>query len=103
MTFFFFLKIVHFRIPYDFKTLPRTLCFLLDEYEICAHCALPCLTDFGEIITPKQLSANGVTVHVTAANQSFFVPVQDRYCSIKCFNYGLKRAGMNRLFFDFCY
>jgi hypothetical protein len=46
------------------------------------------------MIVPRQLSANGVTVHVTAANQSFSVPVQERYCSIKCFNYGLKRAGM---------
>ncbi|CAF1255359.1 unnamed protein product [Rotaria sordida] len=86
--------VIKYRIPYDFKTLPRTLCFLLDEYEICAHCALPCLTNFGEIIVPKQLSAIGVTVHVTAANQSFSIPVQERYCSIKCFNYGLKRAGM---------
>lgn len=92
-----------FRIPYDFKTLPRTLCSLLADYELCAHCASPCLTNFGEIIVPRQLSANGVTVHVTAASQSFSVPVQERYCTIKCFNYGLKRAGMNSfssLFFN---
>ena len=49
--------------------------------------------NFGEIIVPRQLSANGVTVHVTAAQQSFAVPVQERYCSPKCFTYGLKRAG----------
>ncbi len=83
-----------FRIPYDFNTIPRTLCSILGDYELCAHCASPCLTNFGEMIVPRQLSANGVTVHVTAANQSFSVPVQERYCSIKCFNYGLKRAGM---------
>jgi hypothetical protein len=87
-----------FRIPYNFNILPRTLCSLLDHYELCAHCASPCLTNFGELIVPRQLSANGVTVHVTAANQSFSVPVQERYCSIKCFNYGLKRAGMNQFF-----
>lgn len=55
--------------------------------------------NFGEIIVPRQMSAHGVTVHVTAANQSFAAPVQERYCSIKCFNYGLKRAGRN---LDFC-
>jgi hypothetical protein len=55
--------------------------------------------NYGELIVPRQLSANGVTVHVTAANQSFSVPVQERYCSIKCFNYGLKRAGMNQFSF----
>jgi hypothetical protein len=90
-----FVSVFIFRIPYDFNTLPRTLCALLVDYELCAHCASPCLTNFGEIIVPRQLSANGVTVHVTAANQSFSVPVQERYCSIKCFNYGLKRAGRN--------
>lgn len=82
-----------FRIAYDAQTLPRTLCSLLAKYELCAHCASPCLLSFGEMIAPRQLSANGVTVHVTAANQSFSVPVQERYCSKKCFNYGLKRAG----------
>lgn len=81
------------RIPYDFYTIPHTLCWLLDEYEICANCSSPCLTNFGEIIVPKQLSTIGITVHVTASNQSFAIPVQERYCSIKCFNYGLKRAG----------
>ena len=87
---------VNFRIPYDFNTLPRTLCLLLADYEMCAHCTSPCLTSFGEIIVPRQLSANGVTVHITAANQSFSVPVQERYCSMKCFSYGLKRTGMNQ-------
>ncbi|CAF1184950.1 unnamed protein product [Rotaria magnacalcarata] len=86
--------VIKYRIPYDFKSIPRTLCLLLDEYETCAHCASACFIRFGEIIVPKQLSAIGVTVHVTAANQSFAVPVQERYCSIKCFNYGLRRAGM---------
>ncbi|CAF1580998.1 unnamed protein product [Adineta steineri] len=89
--------VIKYRIPYDFNIIPRTLCLLLADYETCAHCALPCLTNFGEIIVPRQLSANGITVHVTAANQSFSVPVQERYCSIKCFNYGLKRAGMTQM------
>ncbi|CAF0923430.1 unnamed protein product [Adineta ricciae] len=89
--------VVKHRIPYNFQTLPRTLCSLLVKYELCAHCAAPCLTNFGEIFVPRQLSANGVTVHVTAASQSFAVPVQERYCSMKCFNYGLKRAGLTQM------
>lgn len=82
------------RISYNCYTIPKSLCLLLDAYELCAHCASPCLLNFGELIVPKQLSANGVTVHVTAAQQSFAVPIQERYCSMKCFNYGLKRAGL---------
>ena len=82
-----------FRLPYDPTTLPRTLCTVLDDYELCAHCVGPCLMNYGEIVVPRQLSINGMTVHVTAASQSFAVPVQERYCSLKCFNYGLKRAG----------
>jgi hypothetical protein len=87
------MTIVVIRLPYDHTTLPRTLCSLLDAYEPCAHCVLPCVLNYGEIIVPRQLSMHGITVHVTAANQSFAVPVQERYCSLKCFHYGLKRAG----------
>lgn len=82
------------RIPFDPTTIPRTLCTILNQYELCVNCASPCLFNFGEIIVPRHISIHGVTIHFTAASQSFLVPIQERYCSWKCFNYGLKRAGI---------
>lgn len=89
--------IIKHRLSYNCYTIPKTLCLILDAHELCANCVYPCLLNYGEIIVPKQLSANGITVQVTAAQQSFAVPIQERYCSKKCFNYGLKRAAMTQL------